>query len=312
MPLVSVIVPCYNYGQFLTECLNSLLTQSLKNWECILVDNGSTDNTNKVCREFAATDKRFVILETENNGPSAARNCGIRIAKGKYIQFLDADDLLQCDKFLHQVEYLEKNPATDLVYSDVRYFNDGIPDVMYYSMKDNDKEWMPKVSGKGNVLIRALVKYNIMSIHAPLFRCSLISKVGMFDETLKGYEDWDLWLRIALHNCSFVYFPSKGTLSLVRSHPGSLNKNVLNMRRYLLAVWWKCIRGGRLPVQFWPYVLIRIEEEFLITLKDAILNKNISLAGGEGLSLTLKFIMTMLIPVFIPFILLTRLIRKIK
>lgn len=225
MPLVSVIVPCYNYGQFLTECLNSLLAQSLKNWECILVDNGSTDNTNKVCRDFVASDKRFVLIETENNGPSAARNCGIRIAKGKYIQFLDADDLLQCDKLLHQTEYLEKNPETDLVYSDVRFFDDKNPGILRTSLKGNKSDdWLPHISGENGVVLKYLRSYNFIVTHSPLLRKSLIDKIGGFDEKMATLEDWDFWLRCAFSGSFFNYHFKGDDFALVRVHENSLSK----------------------------------------------------------------------------------------
>ena len=92
--LVSIIVPCYNQAQYFTEALQSVLDQTYKNWECILVNDGSTDHTEEIALEWSKIDDRFVYIKKENGGLSSARNSGIEIAKGDYLQFLDADDVL--------------------------------------------------------------------------------------------------------------------------------------------------------------------------------------------------------------------------
>src|SRR4051812_13487686 len=92
--LISVIVPCYNSARFLKETLNSLLAQTYQNWECIVVDNGSTDDTKKIAGEFEKKDPRFTCMVQPTRGVSAARNFGIAHSKGKYILPLDSDDLI--------------------------------------------------------------------------------------------------------------------------------------------------------------------------------------------------------------------------
>jgi glycosyltransferase involved in cell wall biosynthesis len=107
--LVSIIVPCYNYGYFLPETLDSILAQSYTKWECIIVDDGSTDNTKDVATTYLITDQRFRYIYQNNRGLSAARNTGIKLSKGSYIQFLDADDLLQEKKLESQICFLEQH-----------------------------------------------------------------------------------------------------------------------------------------------------------------------------------------------------------
>jgi len=96
--LVSIIIPCYNQANYLTYSLASVLEQTYTNWECIIVNDGATDNTKEVAKEWCAKDNRFVYVEKQNGGLSSARNAGINVAKGDYIQFLDADDILVTNK----------------------------------------------------------------------------------------------------------------------------------------------------------------------------------------------------------------------
>ena len=92
--LVSIIVPCYNQAHFLNESLDSVINQSYPNWECIIVNDGSPDNTEEIAKKWCKNDKRFQYLEKENGGLSSARNAGIKISKGEFILPLDADDIL--------------------------------------------------------------------------------------------------------------------------------------------------------------------------------------------------------------------------
>ena len=92
MPLISVVVPCYNQAQYLDECLQSVLNQTYQDWECIIVNDGSPDNTEEIAKNWVEKDTRFIYLSKENGGLSSARNAGIEIAKGEWILPLDADD----------------------------------------------------------------------------------------------------------------------------------------------------------------------------------------------------------------------------
>jgi glycosyltransferase involved in cell wall biosynthesis len=120
-PLVTVIIPAYNYGCFISETLDSLLAQSYQNWECTIVDDGSTDNTREVIAHYLSRDRRFSSIRQANRGASGARNTGLRSAQGKYIKFLDADDLLERRKIEHHVKYLDDHPQVDIVYGSFRY-----------------------------------------------------------------------------------------------------------------------------------------------------------------------------------------------
>jgi len=122
-PLISIIIPCYNYSLYIPQALKSLQEQDFTNWECWVIDDGSTDSTSRIVNDIAIYDKRINYVYQENQGQPVARNTGLRLAKGDYIQFLDADDLLEPMKFSRQLNYLLQNTEVDIVYGAVGYFN---------------------------------------------------------------------------------------------------------------------------------------------------------------------------------------------
>ncbi|NNC45269.1 MAG: glycosyltransferase family 2 protein, partial [Winogradskyella sp.] len=124
-PLISIIVPCYNQAKYLDEALHSVFIQSYKNWECIIVNDGSFDDTESVAAQWTKKDKRYVYLYQENSGLSSARNAGLRKACGDYIQFLDSDDVIEASKFEKQIEDLITH---DISISDYFSFVDGTKD----------------------------------------------------------------------------------------------------------------------------------------------------------------------------------------
>lgn len=233
---ISIIVPCYNYGHFIADTLNSVLEQTYPDWECIIVDDGSVDNSREVVSAFISHDNRFTYIFQENKGLPAARNTGLRAAQGEFLQFLDADDLIEKRKLELQFGFLSDNPDIDIVYGSARYFTTEQPELRLYSMTGADHPWMPKLSGKGKPMIAALIKSNIMVVSAALVRRNVMTKCGVFDETLRFCEDHEYWLRCALSGMSFHYADSSEAWTLVRSHPASMSKNSLGMMQATLSI----------------------------------------------------------------------------
>lgn len=231
---VSVIIPSFNYGRFIGEALESLQAQTLKDWECLVVDDGSTDNTRDVIAQYCRHEARIRYFYQENGGPSKARNTGIRHSNGTYIQFLDADDLLEPNKLRLQANYLDKHTETDLIYGEVRYFPDGDAEQRLFSMWESDAPWMPKVAGTGRTILRALLEDNIMSVHGPLLRRSIIQRAGLMDESLPALEDWEYWLRCALSGMRFDFDDTPEMYALVRSHGTSSSRD--NQRTLAAAI----------------------------------------------------------------------------
>ena len=229
--VVSVVVPAYNYGHFLGETLSDLQKQTYEHWECIIVDDGSTDNTQDVAKEWCLKDKRYRYIFQKNAGLSAARNTGIKNCIGTFIQLLDADDLLEADKFKNQLEIFNKVPQADIVYSEVRYFHTEAPNERRFSMSENDEPWMPCLSGKGQEILKKLLKMNIFVVNAALARKSVFDKVGAFNVKLKSVEDYEFWCRCAFKGIFFQYDNAPSSFALVRAHAVSMSKNKLTMNK---------------------------------------------------------------------------------
>jgi glycosyltransferase involved in cell wall biosynthesis len=227
LPLVSIIVPSFNYGHLIADTLNDILKQTYKNWECLIVDDGSSDNTKWVVDEFVKNDNRFKYFFQDNQGLSAARNTGLKNCKGDLIQLLDSDDQLEKNKLTVHVNELIQNPTIDIVYSSVRYFTTENPTLRLYDMKTIKAKstWMPCVSGTGIDILKHLVKGNIMVVNSPIFRRKIIDLIGYFDVDLRALEDWDYWVRCALQNINFKYVNGTETSALVRSHLISMTKD---------------------------------------------------------------------------------------
>lgn len=242
MHLVSVIIPCYNYGWLLAETLDSVLAQTYTHWECIIIDDGSTDDSSTTATSYLQKDSRFRYTYQENKGMSAARNCGLAVARGEYIQFLDADDLLASNKLAVQVAYLEAHPTADLVYGDMRYFRHGEPAVLSRSADMHDVTWVHGVQGQGEELVNALVEGNMMVSNAPLLRAALLQRVGPFAEELRWVEDWQYWVRCAIAGASFHYDPTPDAWALVRVHPTSTSHNARRMHDHEVLVRRQLIR----------------------------------------------------------------------
>lgn len=233
---VSVIIPAYNYAHFLPQTLDSVLQQTYTDWECIIVDDGSTDNTRAIVSDYLTMDSRFRYIYQKNQGLPGARNTGIKAAYGRYLQFLDADDLLEPKKIEAHVDYLCRHSTVDIVYGEVRYFPTDRPEERLYSLEGENKPWMPKLSGRGKDILAKLLKKNIMPVNAPLLRKDICLDCGTFDETLRSHEDWDFWLRCALHNKTFEFLDCPLTWALVRSHEQSMSRALFTMCETILVI----------------------------------------------------------------------------
>ena len=238
-PIVSVIIPCYNYAHLLPDTLKNIQQQTFTDWECIIVDDGSTDNSSEVIPLLIKNDQRISYHFQNNSGPAVARNYGLKLAKGRYIQFLDADDLLENKKLEEQVRFLNQNRDCDIVYSGVKYFSSFNPSKLYNTINlDDSKPWMLNLSGYGDIMILPLLKGNIMVINSPLVRKTLFEKFGDMDKMLNFNEDWELWARFAIGNARFCFHNTPDTQALVRVHD-SYSKDAFKMFIYGLIACYK-------------------------------------------------------------------------
>ncbi len=221
--LVSVIVPCYNQGQYLEETLLSVKNQTYTNLECLIIDDGSTDNTEHVAKQICTIDQRFRYYFKNNGGLSSARNFGLRLAKGDWIQLLDSDDLIEKDKIDYQIDLIGKFKA-EILISGYRYF------------KNTEGYDSLRILGRNNLipevnlqqedsldLIRLFELANPFVISAPLYKKSVFQKIGFFDEEFHALEDWDFHLRCAKGGIKFQHVGYRGlSKTLIRIHDGSM------------------------------------------------------------------------------------------
>lgn len=222
-PIVSVIIPAHNYARYLVEAIDSVREQSLEDWECIVVDDGSTDVTPDVLARVTTGDPRIRMYRQERAGPSAARNLGLRHARGRYIQFLDADDRLHPQKLANHVAALDEDPSFDIVYGPTQYVTEGTPGSVR-PMHDPAISPLHRLTGAPDKDLLLLLAANRLAIEAPLVPASLIAAVGSFDPRLSRMEDWELWLRCALAGVRFRYAPSLEPMATVRVHAASTSQ----------------------------------------------------------------------------------------
>lgn len=238
-PKVSVVIPSYNYARFLGQTIASLQAQSWTDWEAIIVDDGSTDDTEKVAAQLLGGDSRIVYVRQPNGGTSAAKNAGIRHACGEYLLFLDADDLLTANKLAAHVEHFQNNPHIDISYSRFRYFLDGDESRLFTKLDlSSAQEWAVAIDGRYDVALPVFLRGNNMAIHAAMVRKSLIDRVGDFDTEMRALEDWDYWLRCILRGAHLAFLDDPQVVALTRVHESSATQ-MLDFSGYKRRVYEK-------------------------------------------------------------------------
>jgi glycosyltransferase involved in cell wall biosynthesis len=214
---------------YLKDAVQSVLNQTYSLWECIIINDGSSDDTYERCKELEKLDGRIKSIQISNVGVAKARNHALQTAKGNLVLFLDADDKIQKYKFEHAVTTINNNPEIDAVISDVRYFVNSNPEELRTSSSGTGGEWMASVWNENKPLKVKLLENNIMPINSPIIRKDLILKAGLFNGDLETMEDWNLWAKCALLDANFYFASRPGIFALVRCHGDSVSNNELLM-----------------------------------------------------------------------------------
>jgi GT2 family glycosyltransferase len=230
-PLVSVIIPAYRFAQYIPATVESVLAQTFKDYEIIVVNDGSPD-TGELEKALAPYRDRITYLRQENQGVSGARNTGIRAARGKYIAPLDADDLWAPEHLAAQLALLEANPSIDMVYADARIIGD-VPEA--------GRTLMELSASTGEVTFERLVRRQCtVTLSVTVCRREALLRAGLFDPALPHAEDIDLWLRVARQGSRIVY--QRRVLGYYRRHGGGLSADPVVHLETLLAVLVKAAR----------------------------------------------------------------------
>lgn len=231
-PLVSIIIPAYNAAPYVGDAIRSVQQQTYTNWELLITDDGSTDDTATAVKPFLA-DERIRYTRQTNSGVSAARNTGIAAAKGAYIGFLDADDALLPDSIGEKINVLEAEPNTDFVFGDVIYCDATL------------KPTGDVLIGSDDDLLNALLRWKAtplpLSCGNVIARRNIFEDGFRFDTKLSTAADQDFSFHLA-HRYSGKHINSSSTL--YRILPGSMSRNIAVMEKDHLRVYRKALQGG--------------------------------------------------------------------
>ncbi len=260
MPKVSVIIPTYNRLPMLMEAIDSVLTQDFEDFELIVVDDGSTDGTADEIRKMGGRVR--LIQHPENRGVSAARNKGILHARGKYIAFLDSDDLWVKGKLKIQAAFLDENPHYPLCYTDEIWIRKG--------KRVNPMLKHAKYSGW---IFEKCLPLCIISPSSAMMRKTLFKKVGLFDEALPVCEDYDFWLRVSARFP--IFFINRKLIIKRGGHPDQLSQRSWGNDRYRVIALEKLLSE--------PYIGNKEKEMILKEMKKKcqILSRGFLKRGNE-------------------------------
>ena len=241
-PRVSVIIPTHNHAHFLPECLASVKTQAYKNYEVIVVNNGSTDDTEEVVYKLAWDQLRY-HYQNDTGSVAGPRNTGIRLAKGEYVAFLDSDDLWYEKKLERVMNTLEKRPDIDVISHDL------------YMTKKGKRKMVLKCGPLRKNMFKSLLIQNCIPGSAAVVKRNTLIEVGSFDEN-KDFihaEDSDLWLRIAQLGKKFYFINEP--LGEYRVHDSNLSHDFEGLSRNEKSVIHKHIRNLKSNIPFHGYFL---------------------------------------------------------
>jgi len=221
---VSIIIPTYNTAQYVTQAVESVLQSSYTDYEILIVDDESTDDTRDVLKPYLEKYNFIKYIFQKNKGLAGARNTGIENSSGEYLVFLDSDDLILPEKLKKQVEFLQLHRDFDLCYSKSINF-----------IENNVEHTFPADFPifEGDVL-ENLWFGNFMHVNSVMVRRGKVNAVGNFNPDYRELEDWDLWLRMALSGSKFAHLPE--ALSMVRVRKTSMTVNQAKMDNAMVKV----------------------------------------------------------------------------
>lgn len=245
-PLVSVITPTYNSEFFISETIDSVCSQTYTNWELILVDDASSDKTVEILKKYAAADARitYYILKT-NSGAAIARNTAIEKASGRFIAFLDADDLWKPEKLAKQISFMQSN---DIAVS----FSS------YELMDEQGKSFGKMVKALPKLSYSKMLKSNYLGNLTGIYNAEKLGKVYM--PNIRKRQDWALWLSV-IKKVGFAYSIAE-PLAKYRVRKNSISSNKLNLLKYNYAIYRKALKFGAFKSSL--YLLRFLIEHFFI------------------------------------------------
>ena len=271
MPHVSIITPAWNAAEFLAETIDSVRAQTFTDWELLVIDDGSTDETAALVQRYATMDSRVRLLQQRNSGPSAARNRGMRSASGQFFAFLDSDDRWHPRYLRAQLDVFALHPETGLVTGN-GWFDGGPFD---------GAPTRPIATGHPELPLPLLIAQESSVFIMTVFRRAVFDTIGGFDEQQWTSEDYDFWLRAAIAGFKFRRNPEP--LGWYRIRGNSLSRNRPRMLKGLLHTFTKTReRCSGEPRRLIDRQIARFESELLLEeAKTAIERSDFGAAAGK-------------------------------
>ncbi|HKB09012.1 MAG TPA: glycosyltransferase [Vicinamibacterales bacterium] len=220
-PLVSIVTPAYNAAPYLAETTGSVLGQTFSDFEHLIVDDGSTDETLTEAHRLAATDGRIHVVSTPNGGPATARNVALRAARGEFIALLDSDDLWRPHYLATQLDILASHPEVSIVTSNAMNLGGGA--------NYDGKPFWPTVTGLERLTAFDLISREDSVCILSVMRRSVYDTIGGFNPEFSGNEDYEFWLRASLAGLRILR--NHEPLAVYRRHSGSLSSDEPKMIR---------------------------------------------------------------------------------
>lgn len=263
-PLISIIVPVYNTEKYLSKCLDSLINQTYKNLQIILINDGSTDNSGGICEEYANKDNRIIYKSVENGGVSSARNNGLALATGDYYHFPDSDDYLELDTYEYLLGLLEKYKCDTVAFEHFVTFSN---EEIVHSMEES----------KYGLFDNAKVQTNIM--RGSQFCCNKLYTKEMiaglsFREDIYRGED-TLFAATALSKADSVWFDKRPLYHYVQSEDSACRGKLRPVQFTMLKLYdaYKPLYSGKYP-EAMPYFLLFMQENLISLYYDAWIDEN--------------------------------------
>lgn len=213
-PMISVVMSVYNAEKYLKDSIESILNQTYRNFEFIIIDDGSSDNSLNIINGFREKDNRIIVVSRSNKGVVVSLNDGIKISRGKYIAIMDADDISLRNRLEKQLEYMEKNTDVSILATNVDIFG---------NIGDEEKKYIEQAYNftirNDNDAKAEILKYCCIAHDSVIMRKTYMDEIGYYNENFKRCEDYELWIRTISHGYKIRKLDEK--LLKVRRHKDS-------------------------------------------------------------------------------------------
>jgi teichuronic acid biosynthesis glycosyltransferase TuaG len=248
-PLISVITPFYNSEKFLEKTIQSVINQTFSHWELLLVNDSSTDNSRNIAEKYCAADKRIQLINLDkNSGAGIARNIGTHNAKGKYISFLDADDLWMPHKLKTQLDFMQQHKI-NLCFSS------------YLLMDEQGSQLGKIVETLDELSYKKLLKSNYIGNLTGIYNAEVLGKI--YSPEIRKRQDWALWLKILKTERTALGI--KEPLAIYRVRKNSISQNKSALLRYNFAVYNEVLGHNKLKSGL--MMLVFLWEHFFVKSK---------------------------------------------